>query len=402
MLLALCGFFIALWLLSVHLRITTGQASLTESCSTIIPVDNNHGCASIAVSAYSKPLGIPLPALAMGFYFSLFSLCFWAWRNPQSCYEPLYFAYFMASLAIPVTMLMAFIAKTKVHGFCPGCAGLWTINLCIWPALVKQLGLRWGNALGSLSELITHDKLRLQRARVMRSLIFSGSSILIFCVIGFVAATVQSQAGMFGDKERGIKEYQEGNVVFLNADMFTGPQIKGVRSGTGIVMDIVEFSDLQCPACRMAAQYFRPFMLQHGNEVRFAYHNYPLDGACNAYVPNGMHHMGCASARAAICAGNQDKFFEFHDQAFDNQESLSDETLAQAAQNIGLDMDKFNACLKDPQTESRLQKDIEWGESVKVEFTPTIIINGHKMGGALAPSQLEALFRYLSDEKSKH
>lgn len=397
--LATLGFVIALWLLSVHLKFSTGQAGLTEGCSVI---GNGHGCANIAVSDYSKPLGIPLPAIAMGYYFAILLLALWAWRNPQACYEPLYFVLLLSTLALPVTLLMAFIAKFKLHSICPGCIGLWTVNLLMWPVVLKQLQLSPANFVGAIAELIRPKKLNLSRGRIYTVASLSLGSLVVFCVVGVSALALQSQASMFGDKDRAIKEYQEGSVLFLNADMFKGPQVKGNVEGNGVIMDIVEFADLQCPACRMAAQYFKPFLMKHGDEVRLSYHNYPLDGSCNTYVPNGMHHSGCAAARSAICAGDQGKFFDFHDLVFDNQEQLNPDLLPDLAKKVGLDMDKFDACLKDPATETRLQKDIEWGESVKVEYTPTIIINGHKMGGALAPVQLEVLLDYLRNERKGH
>lgn len=394
--LALIGFLISGWLLSTHMKYSTGQAALTESCNVFMK--SSQGCAAIAVSDYSRPLGIPLPAIALGYYFSLLLLTFWAWRNPQSCYEPLYVAFLLATLAIPVTAVMVFIARTQLHSFCLGCAGLWTVNLLVWPLLVKQLELNWGNALGALGELVRPKNLRLSKSRVNTALGLSAASLVIFCVIGYTAQAMQAQASMYGDKDRAIKEYQEGTVMFLNQETFTGPNVKGSDAP---VMDIVEFSDLQCPACRMAAQYFKPFLLKHGNEVRFSYQSFPLDGSCNAYTPNGMHRFGCIAAKSVICAGKQGKFFEYHDRVFDNQESLSAEIFTQFASDLDLDVTAFTACQSDPQTEALLQKNIEWGNSVKVEFTPTIIINGRKLGSAMAPAQLEMLLDYLRAERNK-
>jgi protein-disulfide isomerase/uncharacterized membrane protein len=394
--LSVLGFLISIWLLTVHMKYSTGQATLTESCNAF--VKSSHGCATIAVSNFSRPLGIPLAAIAMGYYFSLLLLVVWAWRIPQTCYEPLYVAFLLATLSIPVTVLMAFIARTQLNSFCLGCAELWTINLLVWPLLVKHLGLGWGNALASLTELINHKNLRLSKSRIKICLSIALASVVVFSVIGFAAESMQSQASMYGAKDRAISEYKEGTVVFLNQEMLSGPNVKGPDAP---LMDIVEFSDLQCPACKMAAQYFKPFLLKNAKEVRFSYLNFPLDGACNAYAPNGMHRYGCAAARAVICAGKQGKFFEYHDQVFDNQENLSEEFLVQAANNLGLEVNAFTACQSDPQTEALLQKNIEWGNSVKVEFTPTIIVNGHKLGSAMAPAQLEALLDYLRAERSK-
>ncbi|WP_218244371.1 vitamin K epoxide reductase family protein, partial [Pseudomonas sp. FW305-20] len=80
--LALCvlGILVSGWLLSVHIRFTSGQAGLTESC-TAVPGAAAHGCATVAVSAYSDILGIPLASIALGFYFAIFFLALWTMRN---------------------------------------------------------------------------------------------------------------------------------------------------------------------------------------------------------------------------------------------------------------------------------------------------------------------------------
>lgn len=395
--LSFVGFLVSLWLLSVHLRFSSGQAGLTEACS-IIPMGDGKGCATIAVSAYSKPLGIPLPAIAMGFYFTLLALIFWSWKNPQACYEPLYFSFFLSTCSVVVTVLMAIIAKTQLHSFCSGCATLWAINLLLWPAFVKQLGLRWGNALSSLSELVSHNKLNLNSGRITKSAVTGLISMIIFCGLGLAAESMQAAQMNFGEADRAIKDYNDGQMMFLAAEMFTGPSVKGANNGQKLVMDIVEFADLQCSACKMAAQAIKPFLLRHGDSVRYSFHHFPLDGSCNGYVPNGMHHSACGASKAAICAGAQGKFFEFHDVMFDRQHELSSELFIETAKALGLDMEKFDSCLKDPQTEAILQKDIEWAQQVKVEFTPTIIINGRKMGGAMGLQQLEALYQHLANE----
>ncbi len=400
--LSLLGILVSGWLLSLHLKFTSGQASLTESCS-ILPGgsgQDSQGCESIAVSDFSKPLGIPLPSIAMAFYFTILFLAFWAWRNPQTCYEPLHVAFSMSTLSIPITVLMFLISKYKVGSFCVGCSILWLVNLSLWPCFVKHLGLNWGNALEANLEIFRPKKLNLLRSRVLAGYGLGAACMIILCATGAIASGMQSEGSMQGDIDRAVLEYKNAKILFLPAEAYEGSRVISPKDAKSKpVLDIVAFSDFQCPACRMAARFFKPFILKFGSKVRFSYHSFPLDGACNPYVPNGMHQFACIAARASLCAAEQGKFFAFHDLMFDSQETLNASTPEEVAKEIGLDIDKYQACLKDTKIESALQKDMQWGELIELESTPTLMINGRKLAGAMSPSQLEALLKFVETQK---
>ena len=404
LILALAGFLISGWLLSTHIKFASGQALLTESC--ILSGAQNQGCASVAVSGYSYLFGVvPLAAVALGYYFAMLLLIFWVMRNFQASYEPLYVALNMATLAVAVSVLMFYISKYKVQSFCLGCALLWCVNLAIWPLLVKHLGLRWGNALSANLETLRPKTLNLLRIRVVRWFSVSGATVLIFAIIGSVAGSMQGNATMYGDKNRAITDFSNALTVFLPPEALGGNTSKGMKdSHAAPIMEIVKFSDFQCPACKMAAQYLRPFLLKHPNKVRLTYRNFPLDGACNPFAPNGGHRFACTAARAGICAAEQEKFYSLHDQLFDQQSELSTALVRELAIKAGLDMEKFDRCLASPSTEAQLQKEMSWGDMIQLQATPTLVINGRRLSGAIAPAQLEELLRFIEsgDAKEAH
>lgn len=393
--LALVGILVSGWLLSVHIKFSTGQAGLTESCSIPL-IGTSQGCANVAVSDYSDVAGVPLAAIAMSFYFTVLILVFWAMRNYQMAYEALYVSYFLSTISILVTVVMFSISRFVLHSFCIGCSMLWVVNLALWPCFVKHLNLGWGRALAANLELLHPRALNLKKERIGLSFALGAVCLLVFSVIGASAKGLSNNEGPGGGSAI-LTEYQNGQQVFLPAEALGGPSSKG---SSAPIMDIVEFADFQCPGCRMGSQFLRPFLLKHGDKVRLTYRNFPLDGSCNSFVPNGGHTMACSSARHAICAGQQGKFWEMHDLIFDNQESLSVASLSELATKAGLDQAKLETCLKDPATESILQKDIQWGDLIQLESTPTMIVNGRKLVGAHAPKDLEALLQSL--EKAKH
>jgi protein-disulfide isomerase/uncharacterized membrane protein len=396
--LCLVGILTSGWLLSIHVKFTTGQAGLTESCSLPIPgAPSSQGCASIAVSDYSDVFGIPLPAIAMAFYFTLLILVFWAMRNYQTAYESLYVSFFLSTLSIVVTMTMFIISRFVLKSFCVGCSILWIVNLAIWPCFVKHLGLGWGNALAANLELFRPKKLNLRRERVMGSFGLGLACLLVFSVVGVSAKGLEGQQQSGYEESSLAKEFASAPTVFLPEGSVGGPQSKGGREGQAPVLEIVEWADFQCPACRMAAQFLKPFVLKHGDKVRVTFQNFPLDGSCNPFTPNGSHSLACASARTAICAGRQgsEKFWAVHDLIFDRQPDLSFRVLEEIGTQAGLNHEQLQACLTDPATETELQRQIQWGESIQLQSTPTLVINGKKFSGARRPAEFEALLQQL-------
>jgi len=134
---------------------------------------------------------------------------------------------------------------------------------------------------------------------------------------------------------------------------------------------IVEFSDFQCPFCAQAATLIDQVTNAYPNDVRFIYKNYPLP----------FHKEAMPAAKAAVAAGKQGKFFEMHDKLFQNQRSLGADFYAKAAQEIGLDVEKFKKDMEDPSTQSLISEEMKQAQQNDVRGTPTIFINGKKPQG---------------------
>nr|MBI4156335.1 thioredoxin domain-containing protein [Candidatus Woesearchaeota archaeon] len=88
------------------------------------------------------------------------------------------------------------------------------------------------------------------------------------------------------------------------------------------------------------------------------------------------------AANAARCAGEQDKFWEYHDKVFKNQEILSNDNYKKWAQELGLDTSKFNGCFDSKKYDSELNKDLQEGSSNGIQGTPGFIINNQLLSGA--------------------
>jgi protein-disulfide isomerase len=152
--------------------------------------------------------------------------------------------------------------------------------------------------------------------------------------------------------------------VSLDDDAIKGPENAPIT--------IVEFSDYQCPYCSRAETTVLEVLKKYGDKVRFVYRDYPL-----SFHPNAEN-----AAIGAGCAKDQGKFWEMHGAMFANQNKLAKDDLVATAAGLGMDKDKFKACLDAGKYKDEVQKDFQDGQKYGVTGTPTFFINGIMMVGA--------------------
>jgi protein-disulfide isomerase len=105
---------------------------------------------------------------------------------------------------------------------------------------------------------------------------------------------------------------------------------------------------------------------QYPKEVKVVFKNYPLQN----------HKFAMKAAIAALAAGSQGKFWEFHDLLFKDYNRLNDEKVKEIAKKLGLDEQEFEKKTADPQIVRKIQQDYMDGINAGVSGTPTLFING--------------------------
>jgi len=137
---------------------------------------------------------------------------------------------------------------------------------------------------------------------------------------------------------------------------------------------IVEFSDFQCPYCKMFNDdTLAQLKKTYGDRVRFVYRDFPLDS---------IHPYARTAAEAAQCAHEQGNFWEYHDVLFANQQALTIPDLKRYAQQLGLDTQRFNSCVDSHKYQASVEADVQEGNRLHVSGTPTFFINGRALVGA--------------------
>jgi predicted DsbA family dithiol-disulfide isomerase len=152
-----------------------------------------------------------------------------------------------------------------------------------------------------------------------------------------------------------------------------------VRGNPKAPVVIVEFSDYQCPYCRRVQPTLLALLARYKDQVALAYLDYPL---------REIHPQAQLAAEAARCAGDQGKFWEYHDLLF-AQTALQREALNANAQRLGLEMQKFDACLSTGKYRDGVEADFQAGARAGVGGTPAFFINGVFLDGAQSQAEFE-------------
>ncbi|MDP3964532.1 MAG: DsbA family protein [bacterium] len=153
-------------------------------------------------------------------------------------------------------------------------------------------------------------------------------------------------------------------------------------------VQIVEFSDFQCPFCRQASGIVRTIMLEYGSDIHYVYRDFPV---------TSVHPEAQIAAEAGECAHEQDKFWELHDRIFQNQNALESSNLKTYAQQAGLNVQQFNTCLDSGRHRDEVLEDFQAGLEAGVAGTPTFFINGSIVPGVIPLETFREIIDQLLD-----
>lgn len=146
-------------------------------------------------------------------------------------------------------------------------------------------------------------------------------------------------------------------------------------------MQIVEFSDFQCPFCATFAATLRKVRAKYPDRVAVLYRHFPLDA---------LHPHARTAALASECAGEQGRFEAYHDRLFAQQDSIGTKPWARFAAEAGLpDTVAFNACVASQRLLGNVDRDAELGKRSGVHLTPTLVIDGTLIPGTVSETELE-------------
>jgi protein-disulfide isomerase len=167
-----------------------------------------------------------------------------------------------------------------------------------------------------------------------------------------------------------IVTYLNPPPVYRAAISVNGAPFKGSEKAA---VTIVKFEDFQCPFCKQAQPALTEILSHYQGKVRLVHKDLPLDS---------IHPQARQAAEAARCAGDQGKFWEYHDVLYANSPKAGLEELKTYAKVSGLDLPSFNRCFSLGKHKTVVEKDSEEGARLGLTGTPAFFINGREIAGA--------------------
>jgi protein-disulfide isomerase len=143
---------------------------------------------------------------------------------------------------------------------------------------------------------------------------------------------------------------------------------------------LIEYTDYQCPYCKRVQTTIHDLLEKYSGKIRFF-------TMCN---PLSFHKNALPAALASRAAERQGKFWDMHHLLFENNKALDDANLVKYAQQLGLDIERFNADRKDEKLKQEILKEQAQAIKLGATGTPAFFINGKKLSGARPLAQFEA------------
>ena len=180
------------------------------------------------------------------------------------------------------------------------------------------------------------------------------------------------------------KTVQIAFIDFVRNINTAGSPYKGVPDAPVV---IAEFSDFECFYCKRLTPILDQILELYPDKVKIVFKNYPLNN----------HKKAAMAAQAALAAGRQNKFWEYHDRLFAYADELDDAKIIEIAEELNLDVERFKSDLVQPEITKRINQDIRDGRRAGIQGVPTVFVNGRR----LKKHSIESFAEIIEEELSK-
>ena len=350
----------------------------------VCAISEKMDCVSVALSPYSKILGLPNSIYGVFTYLLILALVPLRLKTKIKILEHLEnYLFLLALFSVGLSVYLAYVSTFKIKSFCIWCTALYVVNLVFlvlaWLSLdrIKEL---WGQFKADFN-LVRTD------ARVWGGLL----GILVLVVVLMVILITRMEARRY----RVVSSIPGQSQVEIE---ITGDPVIGPKDAP---VTIVEFSDFQCPFCLKTHYVLKKMREKFGPRMRIVYKNFPLDTECNPMLKFQMHPNSCIASYAGECAYKNGCFESFYEKMVQTQR-FDLESLLQIAIDCGMDPNKFQACLMSDLPRKAVLRDIEDAKKIGLKGTPTLIINGYVISGYRNEQEMTKIIKaFLEGKKPK-
>jgi hypothetical protein len=319
--------------------------------------------------------------------------------------------FLLSAIASLLSIGLFAISEIFIGALCLMCIGLYLVNFlifavvwrCVWRGRVGQ-GLRYGLTEG----------LRLLGAGVGLSKIEAPTSpwriravSLLAILVGIFSVILpevmyQTYAAQELTQPDPLHQWENAPETHFSLNLQGGAFGDYSLGDANAPIQIVEFADYECPACRMMHGLMKKLLEKYQGKYLFVFMNYPLDRSCNPEMERELHQCACTAAFFSRCAGEQGKFWEANTVLFlrdAEKGELSRESLVNdGSKEIGLDDAAVLECIASGRYREKIASDIKAGSSAGLQGTPSVWVNG-KLVSQPSSTVFEAIFNSILKEK---
>lgn len=376
--LGLSGIGVALGAMLSHqyYQVRSGSAGFKSLCN----LGQSMNCDSVAASRYAELIaGIPLSTFVTGWFAAIAIIAGLSlmrdWRR-----DGVRIITAMSAISVAFSLVYLYIMMSVIEVFCLYCLiidGISVVTLILAITLKPESPRKIGFQPGTLKT--------------------SAGIVVASLFVAFVLLKGMEPKGVDASTRRAmVEQVLNAAPVQVNA----GPELPSIGAKDAPIT-IVEFSDFQCPYCRMGAYTLNAVLKRNPGKVRVVFRNFPLDPSCNPLIKSSGHPVACEAARAVVCGHQQGKFEPVYEELFDRQAELAKARPTEVAKaSAGVDGEALTACMAANETALAVSRDIEEGKQLNIQSTPTFFINGRKVEGLYpVPVWDELIERLLAAQK---
>ncbi len=355
--LSLAGFAISVVQSKQFYEMRSGTAGFDSFCN----ISSTFNCDVIVMSKYAELVGgIPLSSFAAGWFVSIFIIALIArgafWRR-----DAVRALFAMTLFAVSMSAIWFYFMAAKLHTYCLECLAVDAINVI---SFLIALSLR--------PEPLSASPAQPSRWQAFAGITFAS---LLVCIVFL------KQMEVSYSRDEDVNAMVQAILDAPTLAVAAGPEFPSIGPANAPIT-IVEFSDFQCPFCRIGASTLKSLGYRFPQTIRVVLRNYPLDPACNPKMRSAGHAAACESARGVYCAFRQGHFEAAYEEIFTEQDKLKPTVPTQLIKALpGVDAAAFDACMASSEAANHVTRDLNDGELLGVQGTPTFFVNGKRVPG---------------------
>lgn len=367
--LAAIGFCLTVELASVYYNAIFAIDAQPSICA----INDFMDCDSVARTNESQFFGIPLAFWGMFWYLFVFLMLKANELKNKKLFKfmevfknPMDYISVLGLFSFVVSIILLCVSLFEIKKLCVFCAITYVINLAI--ALVATRPIKEGSFITSLKQSVTDflDAIKIKPYAIAFATVVA---------IGVGILTYTSTSLIFAPHVKYNKQMDFYKNAKLENYLISGNHL----GNPDAPIKINVYSDFDCPVCKyLHIQLY--YLIKEYDNIQFVHKNYPLDKACNKYIPFEAHQNSCMKARYAEAAGLQNKYNDMAARLFKEQPE-NEEAVLKIAEEINLDIAKLKKDAASPKVKAIIEKDIKDALAIGLGGTPAMIVGTHKKMG---------------------